>query len=95
MRPTSFLFFLPSLIFLLFRLLPLLFSLIRCFTVLFLLLLLLHLLLLQIDANCDENVDWDEYLGYMLLEFQEKDIMQSMSVTQPFPKPKIYVRYIK
>ena len=49
---------------------------------------------LQIDANCDEEVDWDEYLGYMLLEFQEKDIMHSMSVTQPFPKPKIYVRYL-
>lgn len=32
----------------------------------------------QVDANCDGSVDWDEYLSYMLLEFQEKSQMSSV-----------------
>lgn len=33
---------------------------------------------MQVDANCDGSVDWDEYLSYMLLEFQEKSQMSNV-----------------
>ncbi|XP_067932501.1 WD repeat-containing protein on Y chromosome-like isoform X2 [Watersipora subatra] len=38
----------------------------------------IELIFMKVDANCDGSVDWDEYLSYMLLEFQEKSQMSSI-----------------
>lgn len=38
----------------------------------------LGILFMKVDTNCDGTVDWDEYLSYMLLEYQEKDTMTSL-----------------
>ncbi|CAK8691170.1 unnamed protein product [Clavelina lepadiformis] len=38
----------------------------------------LEMLFMKVDTNCDGAVDWDEYLSYMLLEYQEKDSMTSL-----------------
>ena len=36
-------------------------------------------MIFKVDTNCDGTVDWDEYLTYMLLEYQEKDTMTFMN----------------
>ncbi|XP_071834643.1 cilia- and flagella-associated protein 337-like isoform X2 [Apostichopus japonicus] len=47
----------------------------------------LAIVFMKVDANCDGTVDWDEYLSYMLLEYQEKDHMSNLFKEIPFPKP--------
>ncbi|XP_078611049.1 WD repeat-containing protein on Y chromosome-like isoform X2 [Branchiostoma floridae x Branchiostoma japonicum] len=47
----------------------------------------LEILFMKVDTNCDGTVDWDEYLSYMLLEYQEKDIMSTTFRGVPFPMP--------
>lgn len=47
----------------------------------------LEILFMKVDTNCDGTVDWDEYLSYMLLEYQEKDTMTTMAQGKPFPNP--------
>ncbi|XP_014668843.1 PREDICTED: WD repeat-containing protein on Y chromosome-like [Priapulus caudatus] len=47
----------------------------------------LDILFMKVDTNCDGTVDWDEYLSYMLLEYQEKDTMTTMAQGKPFPNP--------
>ncbi|CAH1253656.1 EFCAB8 [Branchiostoma lanceolatum] len=47
----------------------------------------LEILFMKVDTNCDGTVDWDEYLSYMLLEYQEKDIMSTTFREVPFPMP--------
>ena len=42
-------------------------------------------LFMKVDTNCDGTVDWDEYLSYMLLEYQEKDHMNFMTQEKTFP----------
>lgn len=40
---------------------------------------------MKVDTNCDGTVDWDEYLSYMLLEYQEKQSMFSLDQEHPLP----------
>ncbi|XP_039252762.2 WD repeat-containing protein on Y chromosome-like [Styela clava] len=47
----------------------------------------LDLMFMKVDNNCDGTVDWDEYLSYMLLEYQEKENMSTMDQDKPFPNP--------
>ncbi|XP_030855252.1 WD repeat-containing protein on Y chromosome isoform X3 [Strongylocentrotus purpuratus] len=48
----------------------------------------LAIVFMKVDANCDGTVDWDEYLSYMLLEYQERDHMSNLFKDRiPFPKP--------
>ncbi|XP_041468554.1 WD repeat-containing protein on Y chromosome-like isoform X2 [Lytechinus variegatus] len=47
----------------------------------------LAIVFMKVDANCDGTVDWDEYLSYMLLEYQERDHMSNLFKDIPFPKP--------
>ncbi|KAJ8045382.1 WD repeat-containing protein on Y chromosome [Holothuria leucospilota] len=47
----------------------------------------LAIVFMKVDANCDGTVDWDEYLSYMLLEYQERDHMSNLFKEIPFPKP--------
>ncbi|XP_070571095.1 WD repeat-containing protein on Y chromosome-like [Ptychodera flava] len=46
----------------------------------------LAIVFMKVDANCDGTVDWDEYLSYMLLEYQERDLMNNLFKDVPFPK---------
>lgn len=45
----------------------------------------LELLFMKVDANCDGSVDWEEFVTYILLEFQEKSLMLKMLKETPFP----------
>lgn len=36
------------------------------------------LIFMKVDANCDGNVDWNEFLEYTLREYQERDTMSRM-----------------
>ncbi|XP_069035623.1 cilia- and flagella-associated protein 337 isoform X2 [Lepisosteus oculatus] len=47
----------------------------------------LDIIFMKVDTNCDGNVDWDEYLNYMLLEYREKDSLQQQTRPLYFPKP--------
>nr|XP_026696669.1 WD repeat-containing protein on Y chromosome isoform X2 [Ciona intestinalis] len=49
----------------------------------------LDMIFMKVDTNCDGTVDWDEYLSYMLLEYQEKENMFSMAKDSPFPNPMV------
>ena len=42
-------------------------------------------LFMKLDANCDGVVDWEEYVTYNLLEYQEKTQMIEMMRDKPFP----------
>ncbi len=44
------------------------------------------IMFMKIDTNCDGNVDWDEFCTYMLLEYQEKEVMAGEKLL-PFPYP--------
>lgn len=52
----------------------------------------LDMLFMKVDTNCDGTVDWDEYLSYMLLEYQEKENMTVINQDRPFPNPMIATR---
>ncbi|XP_050394974.1 WD repeat-containing protein on Y chromosome-like [Patella vulgata] len=43
-------------------------------------------LFMKMDANCDGTLDWEEYVSYNLLEYQEKSQMLEMLKEKPFPK---------
>ena len=45
----------------------------------------IELLFMKVDANCDERVDWEEYVTYNLLEYKEKTLMFEMLREKPFP----------
>uniref|UniRef100_H2XNQ0 WD repeat-containing protein on Y chromosome n=1 Tax=Ciona intestinalis TaxID=7719 RepID=H2XNQ0_CIOIN len=45
----------------------------------------LDMIFMKVDNNCDGTVDWDEYLSYMLLEYQEKKNMFTLDQDCPFP----------
>ena len=45
----------------------------------------LEKIFMKVDTNCDGTVDWDEYLSYMLLEYQGQDSMNTASNEQIFP----------
>ena len=45
----------------------------------------IELLFMKVDANCDGQVDWEEYVTYNLLEYKEKTIMMEMLRERPFP----------
>ncbi|XP_033123331.1 WD repeat-containing protein on Y chromosome-like isoform X2 [Anneissia japonica] len=47
----------------------------------------LAIVFMKVDANCDGTVDWDEYLSYMLFEYQERDLMSNLFKDIPFPRP--------
>ncbi|XP_076807925.1 WD repeat-containing protein on Y chromosome-like isoform X4 [Clavelina lepadiformis] len=47
----------------------------------------LDTIFMKVDTNCDGTVDWDEYLSYMLLEYQKKENMKSSEQDRPFPNP--------
>ncbi|XP_071962420.1 WD repeat-containing protein on Y chromosome-like [Antedon mediterranea] len=47
----------------------------------------LAIVFMKVDANCDGTVDWDEYLSYMLFEYQERDLMCNLFKDIPFPRP--------
>jgi len=40
---------------------------------------------MKVDTNCDGTVDMDEYLTYMLLEYQEKQSMVNIDQEHPVP----------
>ena len=40
---------------------------------------------MKVDTNCDGTVDWDEYLSYMLLEYQGQENMNMACNEQIFP----------
>ncbi|OWF37797.1 WD repeat-containing protein on Y chromosome-like [Mizuhopecten yessoensis] len=42
-------------------------------------------LFMKVDANCDGVVDWEEYVTYNLMEYQEKNQMIEMMREKPFP----------
>ena len=44
------------------------------------------IMFMKIDTNCDGTVDWDEFCTYMLLEYQEKEVMAGEKLP-PFPYP--------
>lgn len=39
----------------------------------------------KVDANCDGRVDWEEYVTYNLLEYQERTLMIERLRDRPFP----------
>lgn len=45
----------------------------------------IELLFMKVDANCDEVVDWEEYVTYNLIEYKEKTFMIEMLREKPFP----------
>lgn len=45
----------------------------------------LDMLFMKVDTNCDGGVDWDEYLTYMLLEYQEREMMAQLLKDRPLP----------
>ena len=45
----------------------------------------LNMLFMKVDTNCDGGVDWDEYLTYMLLEYQEREMMAQLLKERPLP----------
>lgn len=45
----------------------------------------IEVLFMKVDANCDGVVDWEEYVTYNLLEYQERTIMYEMLKDKPFP----------
>lgn len=45
----------------------------------------IELLFMKVDANCDGQVDWEEYVTYNLLEYKEKTLMMEMLRERPFP----------
>ncbi|XP_043193477.1 WD repeat-containing protein on Y chromosome-like isoform X1 [Amphibalanus amphitrite] len=45
----------------------------------------LDMLFMKVDTNCDGGVDWDEYLTYMLLEYQEREMMAQLLKERPLP----------
>ncbi len=44
------------------------------------------IMFMKIDTNCDGTVDWDEFCTYMLLEYQEKEVMAGEKLL-PYPYP--------
>ena len=46
----------------------------------------LHLLF-QMDANSDGTLEWNEYISYLLLEYQERQTMLAYDQDTPFPYP--------
>lgn len=45
----------------------------------------IELLFMKVDANCDGQVDWEEYVTYNLLEYKEKTLMIETLRERPFP----------
>lgn len=45
----------------------------------------LDVIFMKVDTSSDGTVHWDEYLSYTLLEHQEKENMESIYATTPFP----------
>lgn len=45
----------------------------------------IELLFKKVDANCDGRVDWEEYVTYNLLEYQERTLMIERLRDRPFP----------
>lgn len=45
----------------------------------------IELLFKKVDANCDGRVDWEEYVTYNLLEYQERTLMIERLRDIPFP----------
>lgn len=45
----------------------------------------IELLFMKVDANCDGRVDWEEYVTYYLLEYQERTLMIERLRDRPFP----------
>lgn len=41
---------------------------------------------MKIDANCDEQVDWQEYLTYVLTSMKEKETMANLYKKKTLPK---------
>ncbi|OQV20829.1 putative WD repeat-containing protein on Y chromosome [Hypsibius exemplaris] len=39
----------------------------------------IELIFMKVDANCDGNVDWNEFLEFTLREFQERDAMTQLT----------------
>ena len=39
------------------------------------------------DANSDGHLVWDEYISYLLLEYQERQSMIAYDQDTPFPTP--------
>lgn len=39
------------------------------------------------DANSDGHLEWDEYISYLLLEYQERQTMIAFDQDTPFPTP--------
>ncbi|XP_055341268.1 uncharacterized protein LOC129590202 isoform X2 [Paramacrobiotus metropolitanus] len=46
----------------------------------------IELIFMKVDANCDGNVDWNEFLEYTLREFQERDLMTQLTRDAFFEK---------
>ncbi|XP_076074046.1 WD repeat-containing protein on Y chromosome-like [Mytilus galloprovincialis] len=46
----------------------------------------IEFLFMKVDANCDEKVDWEEYVTYNLLEYQGKTLMIEMMRQRPLPQ---------
>jgi len=39
------------------------------------------------DANSDGTLEWNEYISYLLLEYQERQTMIAYDQDTPFPSP--------
>ncbi|KAL5018967.1 hypothetical protein ScPMuIL_004689 [Solemya velum] len=46
----------------------------------------------KVDADCNGVVDWEEYLTYNMLEYQEKNAMYDMLKEKPFPGTMIEIK---
>ena len=46
----------------------------------------IELIFMKVDANCDGNVDWAEFLEFTLREFQERDAMTQLTKDAFFEK---------
>ena len=46
----------------------------------------IELTFMKVDANCDGNVDWAEFLEFTLREFQERDLMTQLTKDAFFEK---------
>ncbi|CAG2248754.1 unnamed protein product [Mytilus edulis] len=53
----------------------------------------IEFLFMKVDANCDEKVDWEEYVTYNLLEYQGKTLMIEMMRQRPLHKKQL--QYLK
>ncbi|XP_055341551.1 WD repeat-containing protein on Y chromosome-like [Paramacrobiotus metropolitanus] len=50
------------------------------------------LVFMKVDANCDGNVDWNEFLDYTLREYQEQDAMSQVA-REMYLEPAAVVKY--